>query len=60
MTDDPKREQPRKTDQPASPHTGEFEDPAERLKKAMRKADEKARRVKRPGASGVRGGTSRD
>jgi hypothetical protein len=60
MTDHSKREQPRKTDQPNSPHTIEFEDPVERLKDAMHKADEKARRIKRPGASGVRGGTSRD
>ena len=60
MTDEPKREQPRRTDQPTSPHTSEFEDPVERLKEAVRKADEKARRVKRPGASGVRGGTSKD
>ena len=60
MIDHSKREQPRKTSQPNSLHTIEFEDPVERLKDATRKADEKARRIKRPGASGVRGGTSRD
>jgi hypothetical protein len=61
MADHPKDEQgERRTDEPTSPHRSEFEDPAERAKAAMRKADERARRVKRPGASGIRGGTSQD
>jgi hypothetical protein len=54
------REHERKPDEPTSPHRSEFEDPAERAKDAMRKADERARRTKRPGASGIRGGTSQD
>ena len=53
-------EKERQADQPTSPHGKEFDDPAERAKAAMRKADERARRIKRPGASGVRGGTSHD
>ena len=43
----------RAPDEPTSPHPGDLEDPAERAKGAMRKADERARRVKRPGASVV-------
>jgi hypothetical protein len=62
MPDLPKHEQrpERRPDEPTSPHRAELEDPAERAKAAMRKADERARRVKRPGASGIRGGTSQD
>jgi hypothetical protein len=61
MADHPKDGQgERRTDGPTAPHRSEFEDPAERAKAAMRKADERARRVKRPGASGIRGGTSQD
>jgi hypothetical protein len=48
----------RQPDEPTSPHHAEHDDPAERAKTAMRKAGERARRVKRPGASGIRGGTS--
>ena len=54
------RRKPREPDQPTSPHTEEFDDPVEREKAATRKSDERARRVKRPGASGIRGGTSKD
>jgi predicted Zn-dependent protease len=57
------RERPeskRQPDEPTSPHHAEHEDPAERAKTAMRKAGERNRRVKRPGASGIRGGTSED
>ena len=50
----------RKPDYPTSPHPGDVEDPAERAKDAMHKADQRARRIKRPGASGVRGSTSKD
>lgn len=53
-------EKERQADQPTSPHGKKFDDPAERANVAMRKADERARRIKRPGASGVRGGTSHD
>jgi hypothetical protein len=52
--------QERAPDQPTSPHPGELDDPAERAKDAMRKADERARRVKRPGAAGRRGSDSAD
>jgi hypothetical protein len=52
-----KRRQP---DEPTGPHTEEFDDPVEREKAATRKADERARRTKQPGASGIRGGTSKD
>ncbi len=52
--------QERAPDEPTSPHPGELEDPAERAKDAMRKADERARRIKRPGASGRRGSDSVD
>ena len=45
----------REPDQPTAPHPEDLADPAERTKDAMRKADERARRVKRPGASGIRG-----
>jgi hypothetical protein len=56
-----KRPEPkRKVDEPTSPHHAEHDDPAERAKTAMRKAGERSRRVKRPGASGIRGGTSKD
>ena len=54
------RQHERAPDEPTAPHRAEFEDPAERAKDAMRKANERARRVKRPGASGIRGGTSQD
>lgn len=47
-------------DEPTSSHPDELADPAERAKDAMRKADERARRVKRPGASGRRGSDSVD
>jgi hypothetical protein len=50
----------RKPDQPTTPHAEELENPAERAKDAMRKAGERARRTKRPGASGIRGSTSKD
>jgi hypothetical protein len=50
----------RQPDQPTAPHPVDLADPAERTRDAMRKADERARRIKRPGASGIRGGTSRD
>ncbi len=50
----------RKPDEPTSPHHAEHEDPVERAKTAMRKAGERARRIKRPGASGIRGGISQD
>src|SRR3712207_3105002 len=53
-------ESERQPDEPTSPHHAEHDDPAERAKTAMRKAGERARRVKRPGASGSRGGTSKD
>jgi hypothetical protein len=56
----PPGEKERQADQPTSPHGKEFDDPAERAKAAMRKADERGRRIKRPGASGVRGGASQD
>jgi hypothetical protein len=57
------RERPeaeRRPDEPTSPHHAEHDEPAERAKTAMRKAGERNRRVKRPGASGIRGGTSAD
>jgi hypothetical protein len=50
----------RAEDEPTAPHPGDLEDPAERAKDAMRKAGERARRVKRPGASGRRGSDSAD
>ena len=50
----------RKPDYPTAPHPDEVEDPAERAKDAMHKADERARRIKRPGAGGVRGSISKD
>jgi hypothetical protein len=53
-------ESKRKADEPTSPHHAEHDDPAERAKTAMRKAGERNRQVKRPGASGIRGGTSKD
>ena len=52
--------QERKPDYPTAPHPDEVGDPAERAKDAMHKADERARRTKREGASGIRGGTSKD
>ena len=54
------RRKPREPDQPTAPDPETLADPAERAKDAMRKADERARRTKRPGASGIRGGTSKD
>jgi hypothetical protein len=50
----------RQPDEPTAPHPEETADAAERAKDAMRKAGERNRRVKRPGASGIRGGTSKD
>jgi hypothetical protein len=60
MPEQLERERQRKPDEPTCPHHEEFEDPAERAKAAFRKAGERARRTKRPGASGIRGGTSKD
>jgi hypothetical protein len=57
--EEPKRRE-RQPDEPTAPHPEETGDPAERAKDAMRKAGERNRRVKRPGASGIRGGTSED
>jgi hypothetical protein len=57
------RERPeakRRPDEPTSPHHEEHDDLAERATTAMRKAGERNRRVKRRGASGIRGGTSAD
>jgi hypothetical protein len=54
------RRRDRRPDEPTSPHHAEHDAPAERAKTAMRKAGERNRRVKRPGASGIRGGTSKD
>ena len=45
-------------DEPTSPHPEESGDVVERAKDAMKKAGERARRTKRPGASGKRGSTS--
>jgi hypothetical protein len=59
VDEQPKRRK-RQPDEPTSPHPEETGDPAERAKDAMRKAGERNRRVKRPGASGIRGGTSKD
>jgi hypothetical protein len=58
--DEPPKRRKRQPDEPTSPHHAEHDDPAERAKTAMRKAGERNRRVKRPGASGIRGGTSKD
>lgn len=58
--DDDARKRERRSDEPTSPHHAEHDDPAERAKTAMRKAGERARRTKRPGAAGVRGGVSQD
>jgi hypothetical protein len=61
MAKDRDGKQERKPDQPTAPHRDEArEDAVERDKQAMRKADEQARRTKRPGASGKRGSTSED
>lgn len=58
--DDGADQRGRKPDEPTSPHHAEHDNPAERLKTAARKAGERARRTKRAGASGIRGGTSKD
>jgi hypothetical protein len=60
VTEDHKEAPQRSPDAPTAPHRTEFEDPVERAKDAMHKADERNRRIKRPGASGIRGGTSKD
>lgn len=59
MDDKPDKDE-RKPHDPTTPHPGDLTDPAERAKDAMHKAGERARRTKREGASGIRGGTSKD
>lgn len=59
--DMPKRERrKRQPDEPTAPDPETLADSGERPKDATRKADERARRMKRPGATGIRGGTSKD
>jgi hypothetical protein len=58
--EEPRQRRKRQPDEPTTPHPEETGDPVERAKDAMHKAGERNRRVKRPGASGVRGGISVD